>query len=353
MCSIGIQVSVTTISASSSTAVTPFGRHPEGRDHDEMRSGHGIPQGDLPLEASRHAAMQVLAEQEGVVRQVLDDELVARAGRGELPHLADEQHEPARAGAGRPDPADRAQVPLGQLRFALGREHFRDVEHLRKRRAFGDLVVSGLQEVLADDEPVALAGHALRPAIEPGFLPEVMQRCFERELGGIRLDAVALTRSRRRRRFPAGARETEAEPQDGDAGISILLDGAPDHIPEARELWWRFIRLASGIVLDAGAGHALWDELARDPRDVHRSRRFAAETQRPDPARVRIRQGGPQLGIIGAQGGATNLKPSRHRGRSVAQHGQAKQGKSQQDSDALVSHDGPPSTIAAGPTAIS
>ena len=24
-------------------------------------------------------------------------------------------------------------------------------------------------------------------------------------------------------------------------GISILLDGAPDHIPEARELGWRFI----------------------------------------------------------------------------------------------------------------
>ena len=84
--------------------------------------------------------------------------------------------------------------------------------------------------------------------------------------------------SRRRRRFPAGARETKAEPQDGDAGISILLDGAPDHIPEARELWWRFIRLAPGIVLDAGAGHALWDELARDPRDVQGSRRFAAET---------------------------------------------------------------------------
>ena len=157
--------------------------------------------------------------------------------RRKLLDLADEQHETARAGAGRPDPADGAQVALRQLCLALGREHFRDVEHLRKRRALGDLVLRGLQEVLADDEPVALAGHALRPAIEPGFLPEVVQRCFERELGGVRLDAVALTRSGRRRRFPAGARETEAEPQDGDAGISILLDGAPDHIPEARELW--------------------------------------------------------------------------------------------------------------------
>ena len=67
---------------------------------------------------------------------------------------------------------------------------------------------------------------------------------------------------------------------------------------------------APGIVLGAGAGHALRDELARDPRDVHRSRRFAAETQRTDSARVRIRQGGPQLGIIGAQGGVANLKPS-------------------------------------------
>ena len=65
-----------------------------------MRSGHGIPQGDLPLEASRHAPVQVLAEQEGVVRQVLDDELVARACGRKLLDLADEQHEPARAGAG-------------------------------------------------------------------------------------------------------------------------------------------------------------------------------------------------------------------------------------------------------------
>ena len=79
MCSIGIQVSVTTISASSSTAVTPSRSHAEGGDHDEMRSGHGIPEGDLPLEARRHAAMQALAEEEGLVRQVLDDELVARA----------------------------------------------------------------------------------------------------------------------------------------------------------------------------------------------------------------------------------------------------------------------------------
>ena len=60
-------------------------RNAEGRDHDEMRSGHGIPQGDLPLEASRHAAMQVLAEQEGVLRQVLDDELVAMAGAAQTP----------------------------------------------------------------------------------------------------------------------------------------------------------------------------------------------------------------------------------------------------------------------------
>ena len=126
--------------------------HPEGRDHDEMRSAHCIPQGDLSLEASRHAAMQVLAEQEGVVRQVLDDELVARAGGRKLLDL-----------------------------------------------------VRRLQEMLADHEPVPLAGHALRPAIEPSFLPEVVQRGFQRELGGVRFDAVALTRSRRRRRFPAGA----------------------------------------------------------------------------------------------------------------------------------------------------
>ena len=75
---------------------------------------------DLPLEARRHAAMQVLAEEEGLVRQVFDDELVARAGRGEL--LTSPMSSMSRRGpAPRPDPADRAQVPLGQLRFALGR----------------------------------------------------------------------------------------------------------------------------------------------------------------------------------------------------------------------------------------
>src|SRR3712207_9506758 len=67
------------------------------------------------------------------------------------------------------------------------------------RSALGRLAVGGLQEMSADDEPVALAGHAVRPAIEPSFLPEVVQRCLERELGGVRFDAVGLTRSRRRR----------------------------------------------------------------------------------------------------------------------------------------------------------
>ena len=63
-----------------------------------MRAGHGIPQGDLPLEASRHAAMQVLAEQEGVVRQVLDDELVARAGRRDVLGLAVTIHHRGQSG---------------------------------------------------------------------------------------------------------------------------------------------------------------------------------------------------------------------------------------------------------------
>ena len=74
--------------------------------------------------------MQVLAEQEGLVRQVLDDELVAIARGRKLLDLADEQHETARAGAGGCDPADGAQVALRQLRFALGREHFGDVEDI-------------------------------------------------------------------------------------------------------------------------------------------------------------------------------------------------------------------------------
>ena len=119
-------------------------RNAEGRDHDEMRSGHGVPQGDLPLEASRHASVQVVAEQEGVVGQVLDDELVAMACGRKLLDLADEQHETARAGAGRRDPADGAQVALRQLRLALGRKHFRDVEHIRERRALGGLVLRGV-----------------------------------------------------------------------------------------------------------------------------------------------------------------------------------------------------------------
>src|SRR3954452_8210502 len=101
-----------------------------------------------------------------------------RAGANSLtsPISSMRRRGPARAGAGRPDPADGAQVALRQLRFALGREHFGDVEHLRKRCALGGLVLRGVQEVLADDEPVALASHALRPAIEAGFLPEVVQR---------------------------------------------------------------------------------------------------------------------------------------------------------------------------------
>src|SRR3954464_2526965 len=101
--------------------------------------------------------------------------------------------------------------------------------------------------------------HPLNPRKERES-PEIVQRCPERELGGFRLDAVALTCDRGWRRPSTRARETEAEPQDGDAGIDILLDGAPDHIPEARELGWRFIRLAPGIVLGAGAGHALGNE---------------------------------------------------------------------------------------------
>ena len=225
------------------------------------------------------------------------------------------------------DPVDGAQVALRQLRFALGREHFRDVEHVRKRRALGDLVLCGVQEVLADDEPVALAGHALRPAIEPGFLPEVMQRCFQRELGGVCLDAVGLTCDPPAWRRPsARARETEAEPQDGYAGISILLDGAPDQIPEARELWRRFIRLAPGIVLGAGAGHALGDELAGDPRDVHRSRRFAAETQRPDPRAWASASAGASWGSLALKVAAPIWKRLDIMGSArYAQHGQGKQ----------------------------
>ena len=95
---IGIQVSVTTISASSSTAVTPFGATPKVAITMRCGAGHGIPQGDLPLEASRHAAMQVLAEQEGVVRQVLDDELLARAGRRDVLGLAVTIHHRGQSG---------------------------------------------------------------------------------------------------------------------------------------------------------------------------------------------------------------------------------------------------------------
>src|SRR3954466_16382368 len=104
-----------------------------------------------------------------------------RQGRGHCARTPDPCTTAARARGAGSDLVHGAQVTLRQLRFALGREHFRNVEHVRKRRALGVLVFCGLQGVLADDEPVTLAGHALRPAIEAGVFPEVMQRGFQRE----------------------------------------------------------------------------------------------------------------------------------------------------------------------------
>ena len=142
MCSIGIQVSVTTISASSWTAVTPFGATPKV----------AITMRCAPATASHR------------VRQVFDDELVARAGRSELLHLADEQHKPTRARGAESDLTHGAHVAMRQLRLALGREHFRDVEHVRERGALGRLAVGGLQEVPADHEPVMRSDQRLNPA---------------------------------------------------------------------------------------------------------------------------------------------------------------------------------------------
>src|SRR4051812_31696458 len=99
--------------------------------------------------------------------------------------------------------------------------------------ALGDLVFCGLQEGLADDEPVALAGHALRPAIEAGVFPSVMQRGFQRKLGGVCLDAVGLTCDRAWPRPSARARQAEAKPQDCHTRISILLDRAANQVAEA------------------------------------------------------------------------------------------------------------------------
>src|SRR5215207_4342003 len=96
-----------------------------------------------------------------------DDELVTKPGGCELLDFTDKQHEGSRACRTCSDSGHQARAALGQLRLALGREHFRDVEHIRKRAALGGLVLCSLQEMLADHESVALAGHALRPPIEP------------------------------------------------------------------------------------------------------------------------------------------------------------------------------------------
>jgi hypothetical protein len=162
--------------------------------------------------------------------------------------------------------------------------------------------------------------------LNPRFFPQVVQGGLQRELGGVRLHAVGLTCDRAWCRPWARARQAEPEPQDGYAGISILLDRAANHLAKAGQLRGSRIGLAPGIILGAGAGHALGDELAGDLRDVHRSRRFAAQTERPDPPRMRVGQCRRQLRIVGAEGGCTNLEASRHHGVcSVRQHGQGKQ----------------------------
>src|SRR3954465_10740131 len=203
MWSIGIQVSVATISASSSTAVTPAGATPKVAI--TMRcaprtASHRV------ISRSKRAVMRrcrsSLSRKECSGKCLTTSLWPLRAAANSLtsPMSSMSRRGPARAGAGGCDPADGAQVALRQLCLALGRKDFGDVEHVRKWSALGDLVLCSLQEVLADDEPVPLAGHAVRPAIEAGFLPEIVQRCPERELGGFRLDAVALTCDRGWRR---------------------------------------------------------------------------------------------------------------------------------------------------------
>src|SRR4051812_24367309 len=111
MCSIGIQVSVTTISASSSTAVTPFGATPKVAI--TMRCAPRTASHKV-ISRSKRAVMRrcrsSLSRKE-CSGKCFDDELVARAGGRKLLDL-----------------------------------------------------VRRLQEVLADDEPVPLAGHALQGA---------------------------------------------------------------------------------------------------------------------------------------------------------------------------------------------
>ena len=205
----------------------------EGADHHQVRRFVGIPQRQVICEPLHHALVQILRQHERHVGQVLHDELVPVARWLDVLDLAHEHHELARTLRRRGDPRELGQAPLHDLVFALDGELFRDEEHRAERVALGGLVVGRLQEVLANDEPGALAGHCRRPAIQAGLFPQVVQGAAQRQLAAVGPHALGLGAGGHRRGPAPGLRKTEVELERGQARLDVLLDGSAGDLAEA------------------------------------------------------------------------------------------------------------------------
>ena len=131
------------------------------------------------------------------------------------------------------------------------------------------LVLSCRQQLPAHRAPGSLALKSGMPLRQFCLVPQVVEKAAEGELGAVSGDAFAVT-ARLRHLRPAwhlGQREVELE--DCLPCVQVFSDRTSEHLPQAGELCWWFVRRAVRRVITASLWHSLDDVAVHETGHIH------------------------------------------------------------------------------------